>query len=235
MNNRLNKIIKNNFKEFDNWIEILNKQRETIFSDEKLNEEENTNLTYATSGVLGKIADLAIKYGSFKDNFDTDKMYLNLYGPSLIIKSTKTDQTLYLATDLDGICLTTSFLHAENLKNMDDDFWRELFELKEFSGFEYDENSYFSIEVQRKYPELFRTYKNTMFLMFRKFFLSHTENHNDIDLGQFKVKWNPNEDFSTMIMEICLAFKLMYKMNYKLWKISDLREKKAVANNGYIK
>ena len=35
--------------------------------------------------------------------------------------------------------------------------------------------------MQRKYPELFHTYKDTLFLMFRKFFLSHTEKHNDID------------------------------------------------------
>ena len=227
MNSRLKKIIKDNFKEFDSWIEILNRQRESIFAEESQSEDELTNLTYETSGVLGKIADLAIKYGNFKDDFDTSKMYVNLYGPSLIIKSIKTGGTYYLATDLKGIYLRTSFLHADNLKNMSDDFWLELFELKKFSGFEYEENSFFSIEVQRKYPELFHTYKDTMFLMFRKFFLSHTEKHNDIDIGDFKVNWKPDEDFSKMIEEICLAFKSMYKMDYKLWKITDLRKKKS--------
>lgn len=226
MNSHLNKIIKDNFNEFDRWIEILNRQRDSIFTVESLNEDEYTKLTYETSDVLVKIADLAIKYGNFKDDFDTSKMYLNLYGPSLIIKSIKTGGTYYLATDLEGIYLTTSFLHADNLKNMSDDFWIELFELKKFSGFEYEENSYFTIDVQRKYPELFHTYKDTLFLMFRKFFLSHTENHNDIDIGDFKVKWKPDEDFSKMIEEICLVLKSMYKMDYKLWKITDLRKKK---------
>ncbi|ADF54282.1 MULTISPECIES: hypothetical protein [Flavobacteriaceae] len=226
MNNRLNNIIKGDFKNFDRWIEVLNRQRNSLFDMENQSEEELTNLTYETSGILGEIADLAIEYGNFKDDFDTSKMYVNLYGPSLIIESKKTGGTYYLATDLEGIYLTTSFLHADNLKNMSDSFWLELFKLKKFSGFEYEENSFFSIDVQRKYPELFHTYKDTLFLMFRKFFLSHTEKHNDIDIGNFKVKWKPDEDFSKMISEICLAFKSMYKMDYQLWKITDLRMKK---------
>ena len=225
MNNRQNKIINDSSKEFDNWIEILNKYSRSRFSESRLSENDSIDLTYETSGVLGKMAELAIKYGNFKDTFDTSKMYLNIYGPSLIIKSIKTNQTLYLSTDLEGIYLETSFLQAENLKNMGDDFWLELFELKKFSGFEYSENSYFADDVQRKYPELFYSYKNTLFLMFRKYFLSHTENHEDIDLGHFKVLWKPTQDFYNMIKEICLVFSLMYKMNYKLWKISDLRTK----------
>ncbi|TXD81173.1 hypothetical protein ESY86_18525 [Subsaximicrobium wynnwilliamsii] len=227
MNIRLNKIIIENCKEFDLWTEILNQQRASIFTEEIQSEEEFTNVTYETSAVLGKIADLAIRYGNFKDDFDTSKMHLNLYGPSLIIKSIKTNGTYYLATDLEGIYLRTSFLHAENLKNMRDDFWSELFELKKFSGFEYEENSFFSIDVQRKYPELFQNYKDTMFLMFRKYFLSYTEKHNDIDIGFFKVQWKPEEDFGKMIEEICLAFKSMYKLDYKLWKITELRNKKS--------
>ena len=227
MNNRLNKIIKDNFNEFDDWVEILNNERESIFSKEEINAEDGVNRIHETSGVLAKISDLAIKFGGFKDNFDTSKIYLNLYGPCLIIKSEKTNQTLYLATDLKGIYLETSFIHGKNLKNMDDSFWSELLELKKFKGFEYEENSYFSIETQRKYPELFHTYKSTMFLINRKFFISHAENDSDIDLGIFKVQWKPEGDFSNMIEEICLAFKSMYKLNYKLWKISDLRKKKS--------
>jgi len=226
MDHRINKIIEENSKYFDNWIAILNQQRNSIFSDYKLNEKESENLIYATSNVLGKIADLAIDFGNFKDKFDTSKMYVNLYGPSLIIKSTKTNITFYLSTDLDGIYLEAYFHNAENLKNMDDDFWLELFELKKLDGFEYNENAYFTIDVQRKYPELFHTYKNTMFLMFRKFFLSATEKHRDIDLGSLKVKWKSTMDFDSMIEQVCLAFKSMYKINYKLWKISDLRIKK---------
>jgi len=227
MNNRLKKIIKDNFNEFDDWIEILNKERQSIFSKQEESAEDSMKRTHETSGVLVKISDLAIKFGNFKDKFDTSKMYLNLYGPSLIIKSEKTNQTMYLATDLKGIYLETSFIHGENLKNMDDSFWTVLLELKNIKGFEYEENSYFSLETQKKYPELFHTYKNIIFLINRKFFISHAENDNDIDLGIFKVQWKPEGDFSNMIEEICLAFKLMYKLNYKLWKISDLRKKKS--------
>ena len=97
---------------------------------------------------------------------------------------------------------------------MEDLFWNEYLELKKFKGFEYEENSFFPIEVQRKYPKLFHTYKSAMFLIQRNFFISHAENYNDIDLGDFKVLWRPEGDFSKMIEEICLSFKLMYKLSY---------------------
>ena len=151
-------------------------------------------------------------------------MYLNLYGPCLIIKSEKTKQVLCLATDLNGLYLETSFIHSENLKNMGDDFWSELFELKKFGGFEYIENSGFSDETKEKYPELFYSYKNTFFLLFRKYILSFVENDNNIDLGTLKVTWEAKNNFIEIIEEICFAFKSMYKMNYKLWKITDLKK-----------
>lgn len=232
MDNRLNKLINDNHENLEFWLDILNRQRESIFSDEDSETENRIDLTDQTANVLADLAELAIEYGNFKDEFDTSKMYLNLHGPSLIIRSLKTNQTFYLTIDLNGISLNTSIMNGDNLKNMDDSFWEELFAIKKLSGFDYEENSYFSIDVQRKYPELFRTYKNTMYLMFRKFFLSNTENHDNMDLGQLNVVWNTGEDFNTIIKEICLAFRSMYKMNYKLWKISDLKNKKTVTNNG---
>lgn len=225
MNNRLDKLINDSSKEFDDWIKILNKYRASLFTESKSTDKESIDLLYEAVGVLTKIAALVIRYSNCKDNFDTSKMYMNLDGPCLIIKSNKTNQTLLLASDFKGIYLETSFIHAENLKNMGDDFWLELFELKKISGFEYIENSTFPNDVQRKYPELFHTYKNTQFLMFRKFFLSHAENYENIDLGNFKVLWKPNTDFLQMIEEMCLAFRIMYRMNYKLWKISELQNK----------
>ncbi|AFM03950.1 hypothetical protein Fleli_1528 [Bernardetia litoralis DSM 6794] len=228
MNSRLKKIVKNNSKEFDSWVEILNRHRDSMFSNKNLSQEDDMKLTFETVGVFSNIADLAIEYGNFKDKFDTSNMYINLYAPQLIIKSTKTNQTIYLSADLKGIYLETSFLYSQNLKNMDDDFWLELLELKKFKGFEHDLNSYFSNETQRKYPELFQSNKNTIFLMFREFFFSKIEEIDDIDLGNFTVTWEANEDFdfSTMVEEICLVFRLIYKINYRLWKISDLQNKR---------
>lgn len=225
MDKRLSKIIDENQQKFESWIEILNNHQSSFFG-EKLCIADTEILSEKIANTIWEISNLAIKYGNFKDEFDNSKMHLNLYGPSIIIKSKKTGITFYLATDLNGIYLETYFLNEVNLKNMDDDFWKKLFELKKYKGFEYVENSYFDIDVQRKYPELFHTYKSTIFLMFRKYFLSQTENHNDIDLGSLKINWKSNENFETIISEICTSFKSMYKMNYKLWKITDLRNKK---------
>ncbi len=234
MDDRLDKIIENSCDKFEEWIKILNNHQKSISFHNEFNFEDESKLIYQTVDVLKNISSLAIKYGSFKDNFDTSKMSLGFYGPTLIIKSIKTGKALYLSSDLGGLYLETELCHSENIKNMDDDFWLELFELKKFKRFEYLENTNFSIQTQRKYPELFHTYKNTIYLMFRQFFLSKLECYEDIDLGSLKVKWKADEeDFTTIIQEICLAFKSMYKMNYKLWKVTDLKNKKSLKNKNH--
>jgi len=154
MNKRLDKIIGSNYKNIDDWIQVLNEYRQSLLGIKYAKDE--VGLTHQTAGVLKEIIDLAVKFGCYKDEFDTTKMYLNFDGLSLIVESAKTGQTLYLGSNLEGIYLETSFLHMKNLKNMHDDFWEELLELKKYQGFNYEQNSYFSNEVQQKYPELFQ-------------------------------------------------------------------------------
>lgn len=170
------------------------------------------------------------KYGSFKDEWENTKFYQHIYGPELIIKSIKTRSDFRLGIDEKGIYLSTDFRHTENLKNMDDKFWIKLLNLMEFEGFEYDEYEFIGDETRHKHPELFKNYKGMIFRMFRKYFFSMIEYKEVGTLGDFKITWTNKIKFDDIIREGCIAFRIMYQLNYDLWKIDDLKNKKAVAN-----
>ena len=93
MDNRLHKIISESSDNFDDWIEILNRHRESFYLHVE-HDESKTDSIYKTVDVLANIINIDIRLCNFKDNFDTSKMYLNLYGPCLIIKSEKTKASI---------------------------------------------------------------------------------------------------------------------------------------------
>ncbi|MGF7232367.1 hypothetical protein [Arachidicoccus sp.] len=48
-----------------------------------------------------------------------------------------------------------------------------------------------------------------------------------MDIGQFTLKWDANTAWPELIEKSSKAFKLLYSINYQLWKIDDLAKKKA--------
>lgn len=228
MTKRLNKLITENEQYFNKWIDSLNKL--VTYNYSLVNEGDiinAKNLEYEIVDIFNKVIQIAINYNSFKDKFDTSKMYLNSYSPELIIVSKKTQTNYYMGMNENGIYIRTYLYNTENLKNMDDDFWMSVLKLKQYKGFSHSESESYSKEVKQKYPDLFRTYKGTIFLMFRKFFIHTIENREyGADLGDFRVNWDNSIPFSKMIEDMCNVFKILYKLNYSLWKITDLKNKK---------
>ena len=136
MNARIDKVIRENSEYFDRWVEILNKQIDALFSRKNRDNDEFRDIILNAVDVYKELSHVAIKAGAYRDSFDTDYMGMGLWGPYVEIKSNKTGQTLELGTDVQGIYLHTHINNAINLKYMDDEFWMEFFELKNFEGFE---------------------------------------------------------------------------------------------------
>jgi len=226
MDKRIDKILNDNYKQFNDWINTINSYRNNLFGDVKLSEQENLDLTYKAVDVLAKITELFLQYGRFKDDWDYSKMYLNIYGPELLINSLKTETRYSLGFDIKGIYLNTYLRHSEYLKNMDDDFWSDFLILSKLGEFELIEHEMFGKEIENKYFDLFQTNKGNIYRLFRKFFISSVEGKDHILLDDFRVLWTPQKGIETLIEEGCVAFKLMYKLNYSLWKFYDLANKK---------
>lgn len=118
-------------------------------------------------------------------------------------------------------------LHAEYLRYMKDSFWKGILELKNYGKFSFVENAI----IQSKEMRHLRNNSSTIFKILRNYILSEIEYintnpkpiYNDTDLGWLLIKWDFNTDWDWAIIleELCKSFKILYKLNYQLWKIHD--------------
>ncbi|MEG1909373.1 MAG: hypothetical protein RR190_00195 [Bacteroidales bacterium] len=229
--NEIDKHISENSKDFNLWINGINNYLDYKYSDKELESKEAWKITSECIDVFADIIELCIKYGKFRDNWDYNHFYQNIYGPELIIRSLKTETEYRLGIDNEGIYLSTSLRFNENLRYMDDDYWRSVLNLSDFSGFIYNEYEFVSTERVKKFPELFNANKSIIYRILRKYLFDSTDTNSNYphgSVGEFKIYCSLSEDFEECVKRFCLAFKIMYQLNYKLWKVSDLKSKKKI-------
>jgi hypothetical protein len=225
MDKKLKKIIDENTDKFSGWISIIN-DHNTMFSKHKnLTQDQQTDLTLKTADVLAKISDIFFQYGGFKDIFDNSKMYVHIYGPDLIIKSTKTGCDFHLGIDNNGIYLETHMRYSENLRHMDDNFYLDFLSLSDLGTFELQESQKYVSETTDKYQQLYSNHKSKIYRLLRNYFVGTAEDERDILLGDFHIHWSYDTNFYDVVYNGCLAFKTLYKLNYSLWKVHDLHKK----------
>lgn len=228
MENKFSKIIEANRDKIQVWTKALNDQAQynsTRFRKDTTI-DEIAEITDRVAAALGDISDIAIKSGAYKDTFDNSKMYLRLYGPSLIIRSNKTGVTFYLETDEIGISLRTRLGNIENVNYMDDDFWISILKLSDFGIFELEENEFYGNETTKKYGNIYNSDKSIIFRVLRNYFVGVAEESRDIISGDFKISWTSEYSIEDIMINCCKAFKALYNLNYSLWKVSELRDKK---------
>ena len=83
---------------------------------------------------LSQIFEQFLSFGKFKDDWDYNYFNDFLNGPELIIKSFKTNCTYGLGINNEGFFLSMHLSNAENLRYMDDLFWKDLLNLSDFDG-----------------------------------------------------------------------------------------------------
>ncbi|MGE8527206.1 hypothetical protein [Chryseobacterium rhizosphaerae] len=224
-------------KSFDSLIDPINSYLEFYYSEDRIpNTEEHYQKILECVNTLAKIFEECLSYGNFKDEWDYDKFYEFLYGPELIIKSIKTNCGYRLGLNDKGLYLSMNLHYSENLRYMDDTYWKLLLVLSEFEGFEYEEYEFIRVERRNEFPELFKTNKSMIYRIMRKYIFDFTETHSSYlpgSVGEFKVVAPFSDDFTLSIEKICEAFKIMYKLNYNLWKITDLKNKKETTKSRY--
>ncbi|MBB1643633.1 hypothetical protein [Sphingobacterium sp. UME9] len=226
----LNKIISANEPKFDKWDAQFDDFIEAQFEAHNLDNEENERRFFQTNELLMDIANNFLIYGKFKDKWDTSKCYMNFFGQNLILKSEKMDMTFLWGIDRECFYLDSSIPYAENLRFMTDDFWSMVLELKKYGEFEFDGVGRVDVK-KRPYLE---NKTSTVFQMIRKYTINQIEKLNAdnpqqpsyMEMGSFKVKWDLKTDWETLLKESCSAFKMLYSINYQLWKITDLANKK---------
>jgi len=187
MDNRLKKILDDNVEKFSEWTGAISEYNTMFNSGRDLSQDEQVHLCYKAAGVLGSISELYIKYGAFKDNFDCSKMFIPFDGIITIIKSSKTGCEFNLGFDNSCLYIETSMKHPENLRYMNDGYYRDLLSLMELGDFKLQENEQYGFETTKRYEKVMKNNQSKIFTIMRNYFIGIVENEKGILLGNFDI------------------------------------------------
>ena len=215
------------------WTKVLNDFKKTYTVE--ISDEENYSLTKQTADLLIQFLNIFIEHGQFKDTWEEQDLFVNINTIETRIRSVKTGSLFDLGYDHKGLYLQIRIGDSGSLKNMDDSFWSIFLQMQECGIFSFIENETFGSEVRKELPHLFRNPRGNLFMVLRNYFISEIKFKEDysqrqfkdnIDLGWLQVSW-PASEYSVhdILNQGTKAFKLMYKLNYLLWKRGILAAK----------
>nr|WP_121271770.1 hypothetical protein [Pedobacter schmidteae] len=230
----IDKLIASNNQKFSVWKEQLQEHDDAQYNRIDLSTEEMERVFFQTNELLIDIANNFFSYGKFKDNWDTSKCYLNVFGQCLLLKSEKMNQIFYWGVEKNTFYLESHIMYAEHLRHMTDEFWVMLLELKGLGDFEFSAMGSLSVEerpfFENKTSTIFQIIRGFMLYQFEKMNGSDYQQPPSMELGQLKLTWDFNTPWAILLEQTCKAFKLLYHINYSLWKIEDLAKKKSLKN-----
>jgi hypothetical protein len=68
--------------------------------------------------------------------------------------------------------------------------------------------------------------KSIIYRLLRNYIVDVLEEDDNISSGEIFLQWNQTMSFESVLRNSLESFKILYQLNYSLWKISDLQAKK---------
>jgi hypothetical protein len=226
----IDKIIAQNAAKLSKWEEQYQEFVFENFNSGSVSKEESERIFFQTNELLIAIANNFFAFGKFKDEWDTSKCSFYYMGQHLLLKSKKMDIEFDWGLQEDRFFLQCYICNGENLRYMTDSFWETLLELKTFGDFEFIPQ--FSLNAQERV--YFENKTSTVFQLIRNFMIEQSAAMNKgsnpyegyLNTGDLRLTWPPDLAWAELLSNACQAFKLLYSINYQLWKINDLKRKK---------
>ena len=172
-----------------------------------------------------------VKSGKFKDTFEY------LYSPGICIeaiaKSNKTNTSYSFSYDIfKRELFFHSYIHNDyNLRYLEEDFLLKFFNVLNINNIKYVQTE-FCTEAEKNHPDLYRNKKGNLLPLMRNYYVGTVYDNNndsfyktDLSLGMFEIAWRLDKAVDEIFLEACVAMKWLYKFNYNLWKIEDLKQK----------
>lgn len=134
----------------------------------------------------------------------------------------------FFGMDYDGFYLELMLNHSQHIKSMNDEFWGLLAKLPTIGKLEWSEGAYPSSDGYQQLEKSFRK-NNSSILKFACSYIFQELENKGIDMGSIRVKWEPNITIEELIDRGIETFKIMYQLNYLLYKcqyLSDRRKQK---------
>ncbi len=163
-----------------------------------------------------QILDIAASESQIREN-------LSLYTPTLhdipisVTIATDTSDINITMVLFQNFYVATAIKSPQNIKFMKDEFWSLLFQLSAVGTFRFKEKELPDKTMRKKHPQLFNKTGN-YYKFLRNYFLFEANYGRIRDLGSIAVSWESTESFDVLIPKICDAVKIMYRLNFLLWK-----------------
>lgn len=177
-----------------------------------------------------------VKLGKYKDSF----IYLYTLGPCIetIAKSNKTNTSYSFSYNLISceFFFYSDIHNGSNLRYIEESFLLDFFRVMNTYKIRYIQTQFCS-EAEKNHPDLYRNKKGNLLPLMRNYYVETVYQDNndsyykaDLSLGMFEVVWCLNQSVDEIFSEACLTVKWLYKFNYNLWKIENIKSKKLINN-----
>ncbi len=186
------------------------------------NVEKSREAYQSLCNAFAKILEVSVQEAEVKSGYEiiygSQKKVIPCVGVS--IHAIDCDFTIGLFREF---YIITELKYPQNIKLMKDDFWQMLFQLAAFGKFGFREIEKPTKGMREKVPQLFNKQGN-YFKLLRNYFLYEMEYCQIRSLGYITVTWNSETPFKELIVKLCETFKIMYHLNFALWKADIKRE-----------
>lgn len=169
--------------------------------------------------------------GKFKDTFEY------FYHPGICIETTAKSDKTNTSYSFSYYLIKREFIfHSDirndsNLRHLEEDFLLEFFNVLNTYNIKYIQTQFCS-EAEKNHPDLYRSKKGNLLPLMRNYYVETVYNDNNdsynkpgLYLGMFEVVWDSDRAVDEIFAEACVAMKWLYKFNYNLWKVDDLKQK----------
>jgi hypothetical protein len=222
----LNDLLKNSY----DWSDQLAKYWDAyVCNYEKLHYNlQAESITINTEKIFKDLLKIFVSHSRFKDEFivkgsgDVSRPFKKA---SAI--SQKNGSIISLGVYMNNFYLESDIERPLYLKNMDDKFWAYFYELSLLGEFRVENQSCFSSDLVEKRLKKIKVVKSNIFKLIRDYVIYYDEEGAvPLNIGTMTLSWNINTSWEDIIKNGLKSFGYMYKINYALYKIEYLRDRR---------
>lgn len=206
----------------ENWNTIL-----YDLSKWMLHEDDNLEIVYNTEVFFYDLLQDIIGKAKTKDKWEFYKYKEhNPYYISIRARSEKIGVEFSLGIYIHEFTFDVNIARSNRIRFMDDTFWEHFINLNNCGVFEFSETT--SLSYNDKYTghrEIFQKSKSNIFTVIRNHVLFEYLHGGCVDFGELSVKWPINTEPNDFFNKACKAFKLMYQINYLLYRNEYLSQR----------
>lgn len=198
---------------------------------QEYSEEEGAKMLQTVIKCMFSFLKEVVGAGKFKDTFEY------FYHPGICIETTAKSNKTNTAYSFSYYLVKREFIfHSDicndsNLRHLDEDFLLEFFNVLNTCNIKYIQTQFCS-EAETNHPDLYRSKKGNLLPLMRNYYVGTVYDDNSdnfyksgLYLGMFEVVWNLDRAVDEIFSEACVAMKWLYKFNYNLWKVDDMKQK----------